>query len=98
MLGCSSEVNKPYWEEEKLITVLTDLRIMDHFVKKHQLAQRDSVMTLYRDLLKNIHEVTEDDIEFHLRYVQSDPNIAKEKEEKVQKLLNDRLKFLQDYQ
>jgi predicted metalloprotease with PDZ domain len=98
LIGCSSEVNKPYWEEGKMVTVLADLRLIDHYIKQHLLSQRDSVRTLYRDLLEEIHKVTEEDIEYHLNYVQSDPNIAKELEEKVQKLLHERLKILQNYQ
>ena len=82
MASCE-EKPLPTWDEEKMIHVFTDLRIIDSQVKKHDYYDRDSVAMLYKQKLLDIYDMTEEDLNYHVELVQSDPHLAKSLEEKV---------------
>lgn len=97
VLGCKENKIEPYWDEEKLVTVLADLRIIDGQIKKHIFSEKDSLKIYYKELLYEIHNISEDDLLYHLEYVQSDPFTAKTIEDKIHDLLSERLKIIQNY-
>ena len=97
ILGCKKNKIEPYWDEEKLVIVLADLRIIDGQIKKHIFSEKDSLKIYYKDLLYEIHNINEEDLLYHLEYVQSDPHTAKRIEDKIHDLLSDRLKIIQNY-
>lgn len=80
--GCKEEP-LPKWDEEKMIHIFADLRIIDSQVKKHDLIERDSVKLLYKQKLLDIYKISEEDLKYHIELVQSDPHLAKPLEEKV---------------
>lgn len=96
IVGCKEKKLEPYWDEEKLVIILADLRIIDGQIKKHIFSEKDSLRVYYKELLYKIHDITEEDILYHLEYVQSDPFVAKEIEDKIHNLLNDRIKLIQE--
>ena len=85
IIGCkeSSEEYPLSWEEEKMVAIITDLRVIDNQVKKHNIQDRDSVQSLYKDILYNAHEIDEDELTKNLVLVQRNPKLAKKIEDLV---------------
>jgi hypothetical protein len=97
VIGCKEAGLESQWEEDKLVNVLADLRLIDGQIKIHNFNDKDSLRVYYKELLYEIHKINEEEIVYHLEYVQSDPALAKRIEDKIQDLLNDRLKKVQNY-
>ena len=73
------------WEEDKMVNILFDLRLMDNQIKKHHVLDRDSVSNTYIELIYTIHNITEEDLTYHLEIIQKDAKLAKSLEDKVLK-------------
>lgn len=71
------------WEEEKMVAIIADLRVIDNQVKKHHIADRDSVQSLYKGILYKAHKINEAELINNLELIQNDPKLAKNLEDLV---------------
>lgn len=70
--GCQSEVKAPMpMEEDKAIKVLSDVRIIDEIVRKHEDADRDSVGRVLTDSLYSIHAIDSSQLVNLYKYLQA---------------------------
>ena len=85
--GNPEPVETMKWEENKMVDILFDLRIMDNQVKKHHVLDRDSVSLLYKNIILNAHNTNEEELIYHLKIMQNDEKLSKRLEDKVLKIM-----------
>jgi hypothetical protein len=83
IMGCdeSPEEYPLSWEEDKMVKIIADLRVIDNQIKKHHIEERDSVKNLYENILYKAHRIEKTELIKNLALMQKDPKLAKKIED-----------------
>lgn len=70
-------------EQDKMVKILSDVRIIDEIVKKYDAASQDSVGSVFLDSLFSIHQIDSSQFLQMMKYLQADANRYHEIEKQV---------------